>query len=400
MAARVVTAGDNFTVLDRRAHPASSLWLPQHVAAIADHAEHRIPPIRLADAAPILAGIDLWDMWPLQHADGSTARFDGWTVWFVLSAPAIPDPDLRHGIARIRLLTERDGQWRDCGSALPDGLNPGSREWAGSSLYDAASNRVVLFYTVAGERGEAPVTFAQRLFQTEGRLEIEAGHARITGWTGPHESVCADGVDYMVVNQSEGVPGFIKGFRDPAHFRDPADGRTYLLFTGSLRQSNSDWNGCIGIAGATNEAFTEWDLLPPLLTADGLNNEQERPHVIHRNGLYYLFWSTQRKVFAPGGPNGPNGLYGMVASTLQGPYKPLNGTGLVAANPDETPYQAYSWWVTDELEVAGFVDLPGVAADGQIDDAGWRRDHFGGTPAPRFHLVLDGQHAHVKQSGA
>jgi levansucrase len=55
----------------------------------------------------------------------------------------------------------------------------------------------------------------------------------------------------MLVNQREGAPGLIKGFRDPAHFRDPADGTTYLLFTGSLKPSHSAFNGCIGIARAS-----------------------------------------------------------------------------------------------------------------------------------------------------
>jgi levansucrase len=58
----------------------------------------------------------------------------------------------------------------------------------------------------------------------------------------------------MLVNQREGAPGLIKGFRDPAHFRDPADGTTYLLFTGSLKPSHSAFNGCIGIARASNKA--------------------------------------------------------------------------------------------------------------------------------------------------
>ena len=143
--------------------------------------------------------------------------------------------------------------------------------------------------------------------------------------------------------------------------------------------------------------FSGWRLLPPLVAADGLNNEQERPHVIARGGLYYLFWSTQRKVFEPNGPNGPNGLYGMVAPSLFGPYEPLNGTGLVAANPDSEPFQYYSWWVMDDLQVASFVDLVGVGTDPIIDDPVWRRTHFGGVPAPRFRICLDGNRAWVDQ---
>jgi levansucrase len=380
----------------------TSHWLASHVAQIGSvdgvYGDQTIPLVTTSEIAPILAGIDLWDLWPLQSADGSTVRFDGWALWFVLSSPTLPDPESRHGVARIRLMSERMGQWRDHGNALPLAQNPGSREWAGSSLFDPESGLVTLFYTAAGHVGEAKTTYAQRLFQTTGRLILANNALYITDWSTPHESLIADGHDYVVVNQTEGIPGFIKGFRDPAHVRDAKDGQTYLLFTGSLAQGASEWNGCIGIGRAVDATLSQWALLPPLLGADGLNNEQERPHIIQRDGLYYLFWSTQRKVFAADAPSGPNGLYGMVASEIFGPYAPLNDTGLVAANPDTAPYQTYSWWVTDDLEVAGFVDYPQVASGAAVDDIAWRRAHFGGVPAPRFRLKLDGARAWVDSS--
>ncbi|MEW6576922.1 MAG: glycoside hydrolase family 68 protein [Pseudomonadota bacterium] len=375
----------------------TSHWRPEHVAAIGDFRAQTIPQASSTTPPKLFEGLYLWDMWPLQQADGRTANYQGWTIWFILSSPAIPDPDLRHGIARIRLVTEKDGQWVDCGNALPDGLNPGSREWAGSAIVDADGEMVTLFYTVAGYPGETETTYAQRLFQTSGKLAFADGKARITNWSAPAESVKADGRDYMIVDQKEGVPGFIKGFRDPAFFRDPASGRDYLLFTGSLAGSQSAWNGCIGIAEAQGEALNGWQLLPPLVSADGLNNEQERPHIVVRDGLYYLFWSTQRKVFEPSAPNGPNGLYAMVAPSLFGPYEPVNGTGLVAANPDAEQFQHYSWWVMDDLQVAGFVDLVGVGNQPVVDDPAWRRAHFGGVPAPRFRIALDGTRAWVDQ---
>jgi len=382
-------------------------WSAQHIAALRHTAATTISAIAPTDLAPVLPGTDLWDLWPLQLADGTTALFGGWSVWFVLSAPTLPDPELRHAIARIRLMTRRTTasgthQWRDCGHALPDGLCPGSREWAGSALFCPATHTVTLFHTAAGHRGEAQPSYAQRLFQTRGTLAMAAdGGARITGWSVPAESVVADDAHYIrvtstLMDAAEAVPGCIKGFRDPAHFQDPADGATYLLFTGSLRASASAWNGCIGIARAQDAGLNAWHLLPPLITADGLNNEQERPHVIWHQGLYYLFWSTQRKVFAANGPSGPNGLYAMVAPALAGPWQPVNGSGLIAGNPAEAPYQAYSWWVSADLTVAGFVDLAGVAEGEQIDDAAWRRAHFGGTPAPQFRIGLEGARGWVE----
>ncbi len=57
---------------------------------------------------------------------------------------------------------------------------------------------------------------------------------------------------------------------------------------------------------------------------------------------------------------GPTGLYGMVAPSLHGPYEPLNGTGLVIANPAAEPRQGYCWQVLDTLEVISFVDHWGL----------------------------------------
>ncbi len=373
----------------------TSVWRRECVARIAEGCPHVIPHIRRSDLVDILPGFDLWDMWPVQNVDGTTAGFDGWSLWLMLSAPRQPDPESRHNRARIRLVTEKDGVWKDCGNLLPDIANPGSREWAGSALYDPANGRLTLFYTAAGIRGEPKPTVAQRLFQLSAQLTVKDGAASTVGWTEPMESVRSDGHHYVIVGAVEGQPGVIKGFRDPAHFRDPATGADYLFFTGSLQSSASDWNGVIGVARAVNAYHDNWELLPPVLSADGLNNELERPVMIARDGLYYLFWSTQRKVFAPG-PSGPNGLYGAVGKSPLGPFSPLNGTGLVAANPTDALFQSYSWWVTSDLTVHGFADLIGVSgAQDIVDDPDWRRRHFAGGPSPVFRLHLEGDRASV-----
>jgi levansucrase len=372
----------------------TSAWTADHVARIGDIAQRAIPVIGPTDVAPVLPSFDLWDLWPVQTVNGQTADFDGWSVWMILSAPKLPNPDDRHDIARIRMVTEKEGAWRDCGNLYPDDLCPGSREWAGSALYDPEHSRLISFHTAAGRRG-AKSSFEQRIFQASATLTVHGGIATTCDWTPPTECFQSDGTQYVRVDQASGIPGQIKGFRDPAHFRDPADGVDYLLFTGSLGTSTSDWNGVIGIARSTSGAHDDWQLLPPIVSGDGLNNEQERPHIIFRDGHYYVFWSTQSRVFASDGPIGPTGLYGMVAPALLGPYTPLNGSGLVAANPAQEPFQTYSWWVTDDLEVAGFIDLWGLHGQSVADQLELRRRHFGGTPAPRFRLVLDGESAHI-----
>lgn len=370
----------------------TAFWTSEHLRALHIAPCHEIPVVDGKALQHPLPGFDLWDLWPLQLSDGATAVVDGWTLWFVLSAPAGEDPEARHDIVRIRLMSARAGEWRDHGNALPDELNPGSREWAGSALYDPERGLVTLYWTASGLRGEEQRTFTQRMYETTGTLTGDAAAFAVEGWTAPREIAGGPIPHYMLVTGAKGAAGFIKGFRDPAHFRDPVDGANYLLFTGSLQDARSDWNGCIGLLRREGDG---WAVLPPLLGADGLNNEQERPHIVFHAGRYYLFWSTQRKVFAPGEPNGPNGLYGMVAERMDGPWLPLNGSGLVAGNPEEAPVQTYSWWVTHELTVHGFADYPNSRYGNDHGDPAWRRSHFAGVPAPVFRLVLDGTHTEI-----
>ncbi len=359
-------------------------WLADDLARITHAPIPAISVIGPDDVHVLVPGIDLWDSWPIQHRDGRTAEFDGAVLWMMLSARALPDPADRHGEARIRLLAQRGHDWTDCGNLLPDGLSPGTREWAGSAVLDDDGRTVTLYFTAAG-RPDEPASFEQRLFETTGT--ICADGRGIENWTTPLEIVASDACHYVDTRTTQGGPGLIKGFRDPAYLHDPADGTDYLVFTGSDATSDDVYNGVVGLIRRDDG---RWTLQPPIFSATGLCNELERPHVIIHAGRYYLFWSTQRHVFAPDGPNGPNGLYGAVADTLRGPYRPLNGTGLVAANPAHEPTQGYSWLVRDTLDVVSFVDYWGMAGRTLADHPGLRRSQFGGTAAPVFRIAIDG----------
>lgn len=351
-------------------------WRPEAIAGA------EIALIGPGDAVPILPDLDLWDSWPLAHEDGSTAMVGERQFWFFLSAPRFPDPGQRHNAARIRLASRGEDGWRDHGDCLPASLSPGSREWAGSAvLHDDAS--VTLFFTAAGRRGEGH-SFEQRLFAARGRMTDDGPG----DWSSCSEVVRPDGIRYFVAAEGEGTPGMIKAFRDPAWLRDPATGASHVLFTGSAGWDNAAYNGVIGLV--TQDGNGNWSLEDPLIEAIGVNNELERPHVLVRDGHYYLFWSTQRRTFDPAVPGGPNGLYAMVAENLKGPYRPVNGNGLVAGNPLAEPTQGYSWWVTGEGEVWSFVDHWGMAGRSLSDHPELLRSQFGGTPAPQFRLAFAG----------
>jgi levansucrase len=373
----------------------TTAWTAEQVAGIGRVPVPQMPKIVAADVVPAIAELMLWDMWPVQHVDGSNVVRDGAEIWVIMCAPRHLHPDARHDVARLRLATLKDGAWHDHGNLLPDDLNPGAREWAGSTLYDPATGQLTLFYTATGRKGEAKSSYEQRLFQTSGDLIITDAGLSTANWSEPFENVISDDHHYVIAREADGRPGYIKAFRDPYHFRDPVDGRDYLLFTASSKPSTSEFNGVVGIARATGPDMQQWQILPPLLSADTVNNEMERPVLRVHDGRYYAFWSTQKRTFAPHGPAGPNGLYGMVADTMFGPYRPLNGTGLVAANPLDEPLQTYSWWVTADFEVAGFIDHWGLEGRSLEENPDLVVSQFGGTPAPRFRLALDGDNAHI-----
>ena len=374
------------TVSDR----AISAWTGSHVRSIGERPHDVAPPIRRSAVQTVIRGIDIWDAWPVQDRSGHRAAIAGGTLWFALSAPAVDAPVLRHGRARLRLLHCRDGAWSDLGNALPDGLSPGSREWSGSAVL--TGDTVTLFFTAAGVRGEPVPTMAQRMFQTSATLSLDNGRPALADWQDPVESILPDPALYMLADAAEGQVGEIKAFRDPAHFRDPATGLDHLLFCGSAAGSPHAHNGVAGIATSMTGLAGPWRLESPLLSADGVNNELERPHMLIHDGRYYLFWSTQRHVFAPDVAAGPTGLYGMVGETVRGPFAPLNGSGLIFANPPEAPAQAYSWLVMDGLHVTSFADLPETGDPAALDAAA-ERAAFAGTFAPMLRLWIDGDRA-------
>ncbi|WP_240313346.1 glycoside hydrolase family 68 protein [Sphingomonas carotinifaciens] len=372
--------------------PLPSHWSADAVAGIPEQMPHAsLPVFGAADVVPIAPGLDLWDMWQIQRADGSTVIVDGRSFWFFLATERFPDPDMRHDAARIRLTSHGADGWRDHGWTFDPGVTPGSREWSGCAVLGDDAETLTLYFTASGRPG-ALRTFEQRLFETQGRFLVDAGAPRTGDWTTPVESVAADGATYLVADQREAVDDRIKGFRDPGYFRDPADGAEYLLFVGSAGWVDDVHDGVIGAARREGD---RWMLIAPPVESIGTNSELERPHVIHRDGRYYLFWSTQGKRFAPGLP-GVTGLYAMVAESMAGPWRPVNGTGLVAANPAAEPYQAYCWWVTGELDVISFVDAWGLAGRDPSADPALRRAQFGGTAAPFFRLSIEGDRVTIK----
>ncbi len=367
----------------------TTAWTADCVREINASRIPRIPIIEENGSTTLAAGRVYWDMWPIQDRDGFVASIHGRELWMALSAPDRGDPSLRHFEAKIRLIERKSGNWFDRGDVLPDFPVDYEREWAGSAVTDGEG--ASLYFTAAGTN-QLPGGYQQRLVESHA---IIGPNGLPDAWTMPRASVSELAPEYMLADAHEGEAGKIKAFRDPAYFRDPADGREYLIFTASLAGTGSDYNGAVGIAQRTGDG---WKLLAPLIHADGVNNELERAHVVYHQGSYYAFWATQNATFAPGLNQAPNGLYGMVSNSLFGDYRPLNGTGLVLANPDMEPLQSYSWFVTRELLVSSFVDFLGLKGEPLPANPDAANTLFGGVPAPLLKLNIDGDRCELTET--
>jgi levansucrase len=350
----------------------------------------------------------IWDTWPLTDLDMQPIAYQGWNIIFSLTAPRDIFFGDRHWQARIGYFYSRDARtWTYGGNLFPDGASLGSREWAGSTvLTDDDTGTLQTLYTASGhdDGGINPDDPLQRLAHTSGQIHADDQGVWFTGFD-DHQIVAeADGALYQTQEQSESGP-IIYAFRDPFLFRDPTDGRTYALFEGNnagvagthrcdrkeigrvppghvVPEDARFYTGNIGLMELApgDTTYTDWTLLPPLLSAECTNQQTERPHLVVHEGKYYLWTISHTFTFAPG-LTGPDGLYGFVGDGLRSDYEPLNGSALVLGNPAEAPLQNYSDYVMPNLLVESFIDTV-PTADGGV--------RYGGTLAPTLELELDG----------
>ncbi|WP_318568153.1 glycoside hydrolase family 68 protein [Salinigranum marinum] len=389
----------------------TAAWTRDHAAGLSrtdrNTAPIIYPPDRRTDPDN-----HLWDTWLLRTPAGEIADVDGYRVVVALTASNDLLPGKRHDVATHRFYYSTDGRnWTPGGCVFGDSVPLGSRQWAGSAIYDPETGDVSLYYTAAGHRGEDALSYTQRLAVAHGgSARTTADGVRFEGpWT--HKTLARpDGEWYEREEQSRGM---IYTFRDPWYFEDPETDEAYLLFEGNTpipegsKACGGDpeqqaFNGSVGIARASKTDPTACELLPPLVDAVCVNQELERPHVVYRDGTYYLFVASHRHTFAPG-IDGYDALYGFAADALFGPYEPLNGSGLVLTNPANAPFQAYSWLAyghCEEILVTSFLnyldyDRPSLDDVAYLpEDEQFRR--FGGTLAPTVRLGVDGLDTRVR----
>jgi len=386
-------------------HGARSGWSREQASRI-ERTDDTTAPIFYPPATDQAPDVHVWDTWLLRERDGTVATVDGYRVAFSLTAPADLLPGKRHDVATIRYFYSADGRtWQPGGVVFEDPL--GQRTWAGSALFDDGD--IYLFYTAAGERGADELTYTQRIVGASGGTPRTDGDFAIEGpWT-HHELLRPDGDRYERQDQSRGMT---YTFRDPWFFEDPATGETYLLFEANTPvpegsdacggdAAQQEFNGSVGLARSPTGDRLSWELCDPLLDSVCVNQELERPHVVRRDGRYYLFVSSHDHTFAPG-LDGYDALYGFVADSLRGDYVPLNDSGLVVTNPANAPFQAYSWMAVphrEEVLVQSFFNYYDFDADSMDRVADLPESEqmrrFGGTLAPTLRLRVEGTHTEI-----
>lgn len=383
--------------------------------------------------------MDVWDTWPLQNADGTVANYNGYQIVFGLAG----DPK-RGSDTFIYLFYKKAGDtslssWKNAGRVFKDSdkfvpndaiLNNQAEEWSGSATM-TSDGKVRLFYTnrhpwdpARGFYGKQTLTTAQiNVSQPNGdTLNVDGVEDFKSIYDGK------EGKLYQTVDTT----GFSKGdYNDNHTLRDPhyveENGRKYLVFeanTGSetgyqgaeslfnkayyggnkaffeaeknnlLQSPNKPYaeiaNGALGII-ELNDDYTFKKEMKPLIASNTVTDEIERANVFELNGKWYLFTSSRgAKMYIDGIDKEDIYMFGYVSNDLNGPYKPLNDTGLVL-HQDLNPYDitwSYAHFAIPQVKGNN------VVITSYMTNRGYFEDHHS-TFAPSFVMNIKGSKTSV-----
>lgn len=358
----------------------------------------------------------VWDTWSLTDENANQISYKGWDVIFSLVADrhAGYGFDQRHWNARIGYFFRKTNadpakdKWNYGGHLFLDNTSVGNTEWSGSTRL-MQGNHVNVFYTAttfydvaernAGGGGIAPDAVIAKAL---GNIHADKNGVSFDGFE--HTKLLEpDGVMYQNKAQN---PGF--AFRDPYTFADPAHpGKTFMVFEGNTGGQRGDYKctdqdlgyqpgdtraesantvntttgawfqtANVGLAVADNKDLTKWHFLPPILSANCVNDQTERPQIFIQSeggkNKYYLFTISHQFTYADG-MRGPDGVYGFVGDGVRSDYQPMNNSGLTLASPTDLnmpanapegpdprqngrQFQAYSHYVQPGGLVQSFID--------------------------------------------
>lgn len=287
-------------------------------------------------------GMYAWDFWIVER--------EGEYHLFHLQAPRSLRPAARHQHASVGHAVSDDlRSWRTVGTALSAG-DPGAWDdqciWTGSIL--PHDGRYYFLYT-GRKRGDFliqriglavsddlyafekhpqnPVLLADpRYYQT-----WRGGPLRLEDWRDPYLCV-VKGRIHAFITARTAPPARTSGIRlAAAHARELAAMTAPSWLQGVLFPSGPlAGRGCI--ARATTDDFVAWTVHPPVL-APASHGMLECPQYLEHDGRSYLLFSTwsgcTSREHARRSGAAQTGLLAFVADGPDGPYRPVNGNGVV-----------------------------------------------------------------------
>jgi len=370
----------------------TSLWTADQVRAIERTPATTAPIVSPTEPDDLLPQFNMTDHWVVKDRDGSVARINGYYMIVGLFYPADVQGRVEQGNTNTYgYLLSADGENWSLGGVLVDPRDdavPGNEFFSGSTMYDQDSDTLYVFTTNVSDQVASPSVpqpvqeiglTRLRPVAIDGGVDFEMIDSQV---------VLTPDDRFYVTPENARTGDEVYGFRDPVFFKDPRSGEEFLTFTANLANEPGDNSGVVGIARANGGDLTDWQLLPPVLAAVDVNEQLERPHFTYMNDLYYLWFSTHARTFQGDlEDTAPDGLYGFVGANINGPFYPLNDTGLVLANPAAAPKQLYSFSVEKtsetEVDVLSFIfNYIGGPGDTEFS--------YGGTPAPILSLKVEG----------
>jgi hypothetical protein len=323
------------------------------------------------------------DPFPITDLDGKLVKIGG---WYMVAGLATPRNDAVGTLREFRYLISPDGvNWQEGGRLItaddagPIGL--GDQLFSGDFRYDAANNRLLIYYTPV--QGSNAAEYVPSASGPNMRQEIAVATATpvptantltFTNYVDHGIKLRPDG-NWYATPEGANTETEVYAFRDPYLYRDPETGVNYLLFAANWGRDQTVGyppgavtgdqqfpdagphdvvagrprnDGVVGVAVATDDTLLNWRLLPPVFGAVGVNEQLELPHIVFENGLHYLLLSTHNRTFIGDLKyDYPEGFYGFVADDFQGPWRPVNGTSLIFSNPPQDELQNYAWKAAD-----------------------------------------------------
>ncbi|UZW14665.1 glycoside hydrolase family 68 protein [Clostridium pasteurianum] len=340
-----------------------------------------IPSAKGYDKNGNLIDLDVWDSWPLQNSDGTVANYKGYNIVFALAG----DPKNGNDTS-IYLFYQKIGQtsidsWKNAGRVFKDSdkfANPNdphlkyqTQEWSGSATL-TSDGKIRLFYTdFSGAPEDGGTGDGNQVITTAqvNMSKVDRDTLKVDG-VEDHKSIFdgGDGKLYQNVQQFRDAGMYLSPdnhtLRDPHYVEDK--GHKYLVFeanTGSddgyqgenslynrayyggskaffqsdknallnsdKKETASYANGALGII-ELNDNYTLKKVMKPLIASNTVTDEIERANIFKLNGKWYLFTDSRgSKMTINGIGNKDVYMLGYVSNSINGPFKPLNDSGLV-----------------------------------------------------------------------